>query len=68
MDFGPSTKGENQPRAKAVVEHLMRKRIPVIVFSLYYLAEPFLKSVPEEVARQLEREHPARPGNMAATG
>ena len=58
MDFGPSTKGENQPQAKAVVEHLMRKRIPVIVFSLYYLAEPFLKSVPEEVARQLEREHP----------
>ena len=58
MDFGPSTKGENQPQAKAVVEHLMRKRIPVIVFSLYYLAEPFLKSVPQEVARQLEREHP----------
>ena len=30
----------------------------MILFSLYYLAEPFLKSVPEEVARQLEREHP----------
>ena len=58
MDFGPSTKGENQPQARAVVEHLMRKRIPVILFSLYYLAEPFLKSVPEGIARQLEREHP----------
>ena len=58
MDFGPSTQGENRPQARAVVEHLMRKRIPVIVFSLYYLADPFLKAVPEEVARELEREHP----------
>lgn len=58
MDFGPGTKGENQPQARVVVEHLMRKRVPVILFSLYYLAEPFLKSIPEEVARQLEREHP----------
>jgi len=41
-----------------VLEHLMRRRVPVILFSLYHLAEPFLKSIPEEVARQLERENP----------
>ena len=60
MDFGPGTKGENQPQARAVLEHLMRRRVPVILFSLYHLAEPFLKSIPEEIARQLEREHPGQ--------
>lgn len=58
FDFGPNTKAENQPQAEVVIEHLMRRRIPVGVFSLYSLAEPFLKTVPQEIASRLEKEFP----------
>ncbi|RMG40514.1 MAG: hypothetical protein D6719_10710 [Candidatus Dadabacteria bacterium] len=58
LDFGPNTKAENQAQAEVVIEHLMRKRVPVVLFSLYALAEPFLKLVPERVASRLMKEHP----------
>ena len=58
LDYGPNTIAENGSQAEVVVEHLMRKRVPVAFFSLYALAEPFLNSVPEGVARRLSLEKP----------
>lgn len=58
FDFGPNSKAENAPQAEAVVEHLMRRRVPLLFFSTYPLAEPFLKSIPEQVAERLMREYP----------
>ncbi|MCB0352935.1 MAG: hypothetical protein KDD64_05395 [Bdellovibrionales bacterium] len=78
LDFGPNTKAENEPQAKVVIEHLMRRRIPIALLTQYALAEGFLKSVPEEIAADLMREYPGevweygkdwvnlgfRPGNL----
>lgn len=58
FDFGPNTQAENLPQAQVLVEHLMRKRIPLAVFSLYVLAEPLLASIPEQVAAKLAKEMP----------
>lgn len=58
FDFGPNTKAENAAQAQVVLEHLMRKRIPVILFSQYALADPFLRAIPETVKELLERESP----------
>ena len=58
FDFGPSTKAENAGQARIVVEHLMRRRIPVVLFTQYILADPFLKSIPEEIKKNLEAEMP----------
>ena len=58
FDFGPNTKAENASQAEVVFEHLMRKRIPVILFAQYVLADPFLKSIPEKIKAQLETENP----------
>lgn len=57
MDFGPNTKAENEAQAEVLLEHLMRRRVPVILFSQYVYAEPFLKTIPERVAGKLELEH-----------
>jgi len=56
LDFGPNSMAENLPQAEVVIEHLMRKRIPLALYSQYVLAEPFLNSVPEGVARRLMSE------------
>lgn len=58
LDFGPQSKAENEYQAKVVIEHLMRKRIPIIIFSLYVLSEPILESLPQKVASFLEKENP----------
>lgn len=58
LDFGPNSQAENFPQAQVVIEHLMRKRLPVILFSIYYQAEPFLKMIPERVAAELKDENP----------
>lgn len=58
LDFGPNSQAENFPQAQVVIEHLMRKRVPIILFSIYYQAEPFLKMIPEQVAAGLEKEIP----------
>ncbi len=60
LDFGPNTKAENMPQAEVLIEHLMRKRIPLALFSLYVLAEPLLVSIPEQVAARLSREMPGQ--------
>ncbi|RMD87640.1 MAG: hypothetical protein D6808_01080 [Candidatus Dadabacteria bacterium] len=57
LDFGPNTKAENSPQAEVVIEHLMRRRIPVILFSQYVLADPFLKSIPLKIKEKLEEEY-----------
>lgn len=56
MEFGPSIQAENGPQAEVLLEHLMRKRIPVAVFSTIPISEPFLTSVPKKVVERLNRE------------
>ncbi len=59
LDFGPNSMAENKPQAEAVVEHLLRRRIPFAMYSQYILAQTFLDSVPSEVAKRLMRENPS---------
>lgn len=58
FDFGPNTKAENEPQAEVVFEHLMRRRIPVIIATQYQLAEAFLTAIPNRVAEHLHKEFP----------
>ncbi len=58
LDMGPNTTAENRPQVEVAVEHLMRKRIPLAMISLYSQAEPFLNTVPEKVAARLMLEQP----------
>lgn len=58
LDFGPNLVAENGSQTLAVMEHLMRRRIPFAVMSLYQHAEPFLKSYPEDLAKKLMAEMP----------
>ena len=58
LDFGPNTKAENEPQAEVIIEHLLRKRIPFALFTLYAPGEGFLKSIPERVVERLMREDP----------
>ncbi len=58
MDWGPGTSAENQPQTMVAMEHLMRRRIPFAVISTYNLAPPFLKEIPLEVAKRLNKEFP----------
>ena len=60
FDFGPNTVAENEPQAMVLIEHLFRRRIPVILMSQYQQAERFLTSIPNEVARRLEVEMPGQ--------
>lgn len=60
MDFGPGMAAETGTQAEVVVEHLMRKRIPIALFSIYVLAEPFLESIPQKVAARLAKEYPGQ--------
>ena len=56
MDFGPNTKAENQAQTEVFLEHLMRKRIPFAVYSLYAQAQKFLDIVPKNIASRLHSE------------
>ncbi|RIL08854.1 MAG: hypothetical protein DCC75_07890 [Proteobacteria bacterium] len=56
LDFGPNSKAENLPQSEVVIEHLMRRRIPLAVYSQYNQAEPFLNSIPEGVIERLQAE------------
>ena len=60
LDFGPNTIAENEPQAVVIIEHLLRRRVPVILLSQYQQSERFLTRVPQEVAQRLEREHPGQ--------
>lgn len=57
-DWGPGTMAENRPQTYVAMEHLMRKRIPFALISMYSLAAPFLRELPREVAARLEEEMP----------
>jgi hypothetical protein len=58
LDFGPNSIAENEPQATVIIEHLFRRRIPVIVLSQYQQSEGFLRRIPQEVAARLEAEQP----------
>lgn len=58
LDFGPGMAAETGTQAEVVIEHLMRKRIRMMLFSQYVLAEPFLESIPAKVATRLAKENP----------
>ncbi len=60
FDFGPNTIAENGPQAQVLLEHLFRRRIPVILLSQYQQAERFLTSIPAQVAKRLEAESPGQ--------
>jgi len=60
LDFGPGTIAENQPQAEVILEHLFRRRIPVVVLSQYQLAEAVLNSIPADIASRLEHEMPGQ--------
>ena len=57
-DWGPSTKAENEPQTEVLIEHLMRRRLPFALVSCTADAEPFLRDLPERVARRLNKENP----------
>lgn len=59
MDWGPSTQAENMPQTAILMEHLMRRKIPFCTFSITYIAEPFMKSLPQRVADRLNAENAA---------
>jgi len=59
-DWGPNTKAENKPQTAVAIEHLMRKRIPFVITTLYPFAEPFMRSIPREVAGKLTEEMPGQ--------
>jgi hypothetical protein len=60
LDFGPNTIAENEPQAAVILEHLFRRRVPVVLLSQYQQSEGFLRRVPLEIAAQLEREFPGQ--------
>jgi len=60
FDFGPNTIAENEPQAQVLIEHLFRRRIPVVLLSQYQQAERFLTKIPNEVAKRLESEMPGQ--------
>ena len=58
LDFGPNSKAENEPQAEVVIEHLMRKRVPLATITQYNLAQPYLDGIPSKVAEKLMDENP----------
>lgn len=57
-DWGPGTSAENEAQTRLVIEHLMRKRVPFALISLYQLAKPMLQELPRSVAATLQAERP----------
>jgi hypothetical protein len=55
-DFGPGTMAENRPQTAVAIEHLMRRRIPFAMISMYPQAEPFLREIPQTIANELKEE------------
>lgn len=60
MDWGPSTQAENMPQTAVFMEHLMRRQIPFCISSITYTAEPFMKSVPQQIADKLNEENASK--------
>lgn len=60
LDYGPSTKAENEPQSEVLIEHLMRKRVPMAIFTQTPLGESFVRQVPQRVANRLQEEYPGQ--------
>lgn len=60
MDWGPNTLAENKPQTEVAIEHLMRRRIPFALITIYSLASPFLDNIPKDIAEKLEKENPGQ--------
>lgn len=60
LDFGPNSMAENKPQAEVLIEHLLRRRVVMALYSQYYLAEPFLEAIPSEAAKRLMQENPGQ--------
>jgi len=58
LDYGPNLVAENGSQARVMIEHLMRRRIPVVLTALYAQAEPYLEALPQEIANRLMLEFP----------
>jgi hypothetical protein len=58
LDFGPNTIAENAPQASVIIEHLFRRRVPVVLLSQYQQSEGFMRRIPQEIAERLEAEYP----------
>jgi len=58
LDFGPNTIAENEPQAAVIIEHLFRRKVPVVLLSQYQQSEGFMRRIPQEIAARLEREFP----------
>jgi hypothetical protein len=56
-DWGPSTLAENKPQTEVLIEHLMRRRIPFAMITNVPDAEPFMRAIPEDVAKRLSKEN-----------
>ncbi|MBL7661582.1 hypothetical protein JNK13_02405 [bacterium] len=59
-DWGPGTSAENLPQTEAVIEHLLRRKIPFALITNYAYGTPFMKSVPEAVVKKLKAEDPSK--------
>lgn len=55
-DWGPSTKAENLPQTEVLIEHLMRRRLPFALITNVPDAEAFMRALPEDVAKRLNKE------------
>lgn len=60
LDYSPSTRAENEAQALVIFEHLLRRRIPVVLFSLVAMGESALKQVPDDVVLRLMQENPTQ--------
>ena len=58
FDYGPGTQAENDPQAQLIVEHLLRRKIPVVVLTTYALSEKFTTETPRKVITKLQKEDP----------
>jgi len=58
MDWGPATKAENEPQTEVLIEHLLRRRVRFALISSTVEAEPFLRDLPDRVAKRLSSENP----------
>lgn len=56
IDFGPGTQAELYSQAELVIEHLLRKKTPFALMTLYDQAMPFLEAIPEGVIKRLKSE------------
>lgn len=60
LDWGSGTSAENASQSKVVIEHLLRRKIPFALVTLYNLGAPFLDKLPKEIVEKLEKEEPGR--------